>query len=127
MRPIESITTVLPRISWAETLVALCGATPIRGNYFKRFARFLSTSFKRLDGKSIEDDSPYFDKTVEWKYRDPRFDGTFFTIMDEITTTSGVTMNWKPEWLVNGDTGYDIQKRGVYYGDNNWNRRVDTP
>jgi len=45
--------------------------------------------------------------------------------MDEITTTSGVTMNWKPEWLVNGDTGYDIQKRGVYYGDNNWNRRVD--
>ncbi len=94
------------------------------GDYFNASRDFIDF-FQTIDGKSINDNSPYFDKTVEWKYRDPRFDGTFFTIMDEITTTSGVTMNWKPEWLVNGDTGYDIQKRGVYYGDNNWNRRVD--
>ena len=45
--------------------------------------------------------------------------------MDEVTTTKNVTMNWKQEWLVNKQTGFDIQKRGVYYGEDTWNMRAD--
>ncbi|MDD3900881.1 MAG: RagB/SusD family nutrient uptake outer membrane protein [Dysgonamonadaceae bacterium] len=94
------------------------------GDYFYASRDFIDF-FQTIDGKSINDNSPYFNKSEEWKYRDPRFDGTFFTTMDEITTTSGVKMNWKSEWLINDETGFDIQKRGVYYGDNTWNRRMD--
>lgn len=34
-------------------------------------------------------------------------------------------MNWRDEWLVNTPTGYDIQKRGVWYGEESWTQRVD--
>lgn len=78
-----------------------------------------------IDGKSIKDNSPYFDASQAWKNRDPRFDGTFFTIMDEVVTTTGKKMNWRDEWLVNTPTGYDIQKRGVWYGEESWTQRVD--
>lgn len=81
--------------------------------------------YQTIDGKSIDENSPYFDPDNKWKYRDPRFDATFFTSMDVLTTTSGVTLNWNPKWLMNNVTGYDIQKRGVYYGDNTWNRQID--
>lgn len=37
--------------------------------------------------------------------------------MDEVVTTTGKKMNWRDEWLVNTPTGYDIQKRGVWYGE----------
>lgn len=72
--------------------------------------------FQVIDGKSIKDNSPYFDASQAWKNRDPRFDGTFFTIMDEVVTTTGKKMNWRDEGLDNTPTGYDIQKRGVWYG-----------
>ncbi|MDD4778667.1 MAG: RagB/SusD family nutrient uptake outer membrane protein [Fermentimonas sp.] len=94
------------------------------GDYFYP-SEELVNFYQTIDGKSIDENSPYFDTANEWKYRDPRFDATFFTEMDVLTTTSGVTLNWNPEWLVNDVTGYDIQKRGVYYGDNNWNRQID--
>ena len=81
--------------------------------------------FQVIDGKSIKDNSPYFDASQAWKNRDPRFDGTFFTIMDEVVTTTGKKMNWRDEWLVNTPTGYDIQKRGVWYGEESWTQRVD--
>ena len=81
--------------------------------------------FQTIDGKSIKGNSPYYDASVAWKNRDPRFDATFFTTMDEIKTTKNKVFNWKNEWLVNTSTGYDIQKRGVWYGDDNWNMQAD--
>lgn len=81
--------------------------------------------FQVIDGKSINDNSPYYDASKAWKNRDPRFDATFFTEMDEVVTTTGKQMNWQPEWLVNTPTGFDIQKRGVWYGDENWTQRTD--
>lgn len=94
------------------------------GDYFYASEDFINF-FQTIDGKSINEGSLFFDPKEKWRYRDPRFDGTFFTTMDKITTTSGKTLNWKNKWLVNNETGYDIQKRGVYYGDSNWNRQVD--
>lgn len=93
------------------------------GDYFYA-SEDLINFYQSIDGKPITE-SPYYDESVPWKYRDPRFDTTFFTPMDEITTTSNKTLQWKEEWLVNDVTGYDIQKRGVYYGENSWNKRVN--
>lgn len=93
------------------------------GDYFYA-SKDLVDFYQSIDGKSISE-SPYYNAAEAWKNREPRFDGTFFTTMDKITTTKGVTMNWKQEWLVNDVTGYDLQKRGVYYGESKWNRRVD--
>ncbi|MGO3706490.1 MAG: RagB/SusD family nutrient uptake outer membrane protein [Mesonia hippocampi] len=94
------------------------------GDYFYPSENFIDF-FETIDGKSIDEPSSYFDADLPWMYRDPRFDATFFTPMDTITTTTGVELAWDPEWLVNRVTGYDIQKRGVWYGENNWNRRAD--
>jgi hypothetical protein len=94
------------------------------GDYFYPSTEFVDF-FQTIDGKKITDNSPYFDAQKKWKNRDPRFDGTFFTEMDEIVTTKGKILTWNPEWLVNKATGFDVQKRGVWYGDDNWNRRVD--
>ena len=82
--------------------------------------------FQAIDGTEYATSSYYTDERNEqYKNRDPRFDATFFTPMDEVTTTKNVTMNWKQEWLVNKQTGFDIQKRGVYYGEDTWNMRAD--
>ena len=81
--------------------------------------------FQVIDGKSIKDNFSLFRCFSSMENRDPRFDGTFFTIMDEVVTTTGKKMNWRDEWLVNTPTGYDIQKRGVWYGEESWTQRVD--
>lgn len=94
------------------------------GDYFYPSKEFVDF-FQTIDGKTIEENSEYFDGTSRWKNRDPRFDCTFFTEMDEIITTTGKVLPWNPEWLVNKSTGFDIQKRGVWYGDNTWNKRTD--
>lgn len=94
------------------------------GDYFYPSKDFIDF-FQVIDGKSITEKSPYYDPQKAWKYRDPRFDATFFTEMDVITTTKGKVMNWQSEWLVNKPTGYDIQKRGVWYGEDSWSQRVD--
>ncbi|SHE66910.1 Starch-binding associating with outer membrane [Mariniphaga anaerophila] len=94
------------------------------GDYFYPSEEFVDF-FQTIDGKSVEEGSEYYDENVTWKNRDPRFDCTFFTEMDEITTTTGEVFQWNPEWLVNKPTGFDIQKRGVWYGDNTWNKRTD--
>ena len=93
------------------------------GDYFYP-SKDLIDFYQAIDGKPISK-SPYYNAAEVWKNRDPRFDTTFFTPMDEITTTSGKSLHWQPKWLVNNVTGYDIQKRGVYYGENNWNKRVN--
>lgn len=80
--------------------------------------------YEAIDGKPVSE-SPYYNADESWKNRDPRFDATFFTIMDDIETTTGKQMKWKQDWLVNTATGYDIQKRGVWYGENTWNKRAD--
>ena len=82
--------------------------------------------FQAIDGTDYVNSVYYVEnKSEQYKNRDPRFDATFFTPMDEVTTTKNVTLNWKQEWLVNKQTGFDIQKRGVYYGEDTWNMRVD--
>lgn len=81
--------------------------------------------FQTIDGKSIADGSPYYNSAEKWKNRDPRFDATFFTVMDTVETTKGKVLPWDPKWLVNTATGFDIQKRGVWYGADTWNRQVD--
>lgn len=93
------------------------------GDYFYP-SRELVEFFSSIDGKDISQ-SPYYDPEAAWKYRDPRFDATFFTVQDEVETTTGKVLPWNPAWLVNTATGYDVQKRGVWYGDNTWNRRAD--
>lgn len=94
------------------------------GDYFYPSNDFVDF-FETIDGKKLTDNSPYFDNSIPWKNRDPRFDATFFTPMDTIVTTNGVQVTWDPKWLVNTVTGYDIQKRGVWYGENTWNKRTD--
>lgn len=94
------------------------------GDYFypsKEMVDFFST----IDGKSITESSEYYNPAEDWKYRDPRFDATFFTVMDEVETTKGKVLNWNPDWLVNTATGYDVQKRGAWYGEDTWNIRAD--
>ena len=93
-------------------------------DYFYPSKEFVDC-FQVIDGKSITENSAYYNVEEAWKNRDPRFDATFFTEMDEVLTTTGKVLNWKKEWLVNGSTGYDIQKRGVWYGDESWNIRAD--
>lgn len=93
------------------------------GDYFYP-SRDLVGSFEMIDGTSPET-SPLYDPSASWKYRDPRFDVTFYTPMDELTTSKGVSLMWDASLLVNKETGYDIQKRGIYYGENNWNFRKD--
>ena len=93
------------------------------GDYYYASENLISF-YQAIDGKPIEA-SAYYDDSAPWQYRDPRFDATFFTVMDEIETTSGVKLNWQDKFLINDQTGFDIQKRGVWYGDNTWNRRVD--
>lgn len=95
------------------------------GDYFYPTEDFIDC-FQAIDGTDYKTSSYYTSvRNDQWKNRDPRFDATFFTIMDEVTTTKNITLNWKQDWLVNIETGYDIQKRGVYYGDDTWNMRVD--
>lgn len=95
------------------------------GDYFYASEGFINC-FQAIDGSEYSTSSYYTDvRNDQWKNRDPRFDATFFTPQDEVTTTTGITMNWQQEWLVNTQTGYDIQKRGVWYGEDNWNLRVD--
>lgn len=94
------------------------------GDYFYPSKDFIDF-FQMIDGKKISEDSPYYIPSESWKYRDPRFDITFFTVMDNIITTKGISLKWNKEWLVNNVTGYDIQKRGVWYGEDNWNKRID--
>lgn len=93
------------------------------GDYFypsKEFVNF----FTAIDGQKIAQ-SPLYKSEQPWKNRDPRFDATFFTEQDEIQTTTGKKLMWSKNWLVNKATGFDIQKRGVWYGDNNWNFQAD--
>lgn len=95
------------------------------GDYFYPSDDFVNC-FQAIDGTDYATSAYYTnDKSEQYKNRDPRFDATFFTPMDEVTTTKNVTLNWKQEWLVNKQTGFDIQKRGVYYGEDTWNMRVD--
>lgn len=94
------------------------------GDYFYPSHEFVNF-FQTIDGKSITEGSPYYSSAEKWKNRDPRFDATFFTVMDTIETTKGKVMQWDPKWLVNTATGFDIQKRGVWYGADTWNRQVD--
>lgn len=94
------------------------------GDYFypsKEMVDFYQT----IDGKLVNEGSAYFDASAPWKNRDPRFDTTFFTEMDDIVTTKGKEVKWSNDWLVNDATGFDIQKRGVWYGEENWNTRAD--
>lgn len=95
------------------------------GDYFYPSEGFVNC-FQAIDGSDYLT-SPYYTdvRDDQWKNRDPRFDATFFTPQDDVTTTTGVEMKWQQEWLVNKQTGYDIQKRGVWYGNDNWNFRVD--
>ncbi|MFV0249262.1 MAG: RagB/SusD family nutrient uptake outer membrane protein [Tenacibaculum sp.] len=93
------------------------------GGYFYP-SKNLIDFYRSIDGKSI-DESPFYNKAKAWQYRDPRFDTTYFTIMDEIETTTGVQLNWQKDFLINKQTGFDIQKRGVWYGEDTWNRYVD--
>ena len=93
------------------------------GDYFYPSEEFVDF-FQTIDGKSINQSS-FYSADNGWKNRDPRFDATFFTIMDDIETTTGKKMKWDQNWLVNTSTGYDIQKRGVWYGEDNWNERAD--
>ena len=93
------------------------------GNYFWPSKEFIDF-FQSIDGKSISESS-YYDTEKTWKYRDPRFEATFFTPEDVIVTTKGVTLNWDPSWLDNQATGYDVQKKGIWYGDDTWNKRAD--
>lgn len=95
------------------------------GDYFYPSVDFVNC-FEAIDGEEYSQ-SPYYTDVIadQWKNRDPRFDATFFTPNDQVTTTENITLNWDPAWLVNTETGYDIQKRGVYYGENSWNMRVD--
>lgn len=94
------------------------------GDYFYPSKEFVDF-FQTIDGKKISGNSPYYNPAEEWKYRDPRFDATFFTVMDDVVTTKGIQLKWNKNWLVNNVTGYDIQKRGVWYGEDTWNQRVD--
>lgn len=94
------------------------------GDYFYPSANFIDY-FEVIDGTKITEGSAYYNPAEKWKYRDPRFDATFFTTMDTITTTKGIVLAWDNKWLVNKATGFDIQKRGVWYGDNTWNRHAD--
>lgn len=94
------------------------------GDYFypsKEMVEFYQT----IDGKAINEGSIYYDASIPWKNRDPRFDATFFTEMDDILTSKGKNIKWSNDWLVNDATGFDIQKRGVWYGEENWNTRAD--
>ena len=95
------------------------------GDYFYPSEGFVNC-FQAIDGSDYLT-SPYYTdvRDDQWKNRDPRFDATFFTPQDDVTTTTGVEMKWQQSWLVNTQTGYDIQKRGVWYGNDNWNFRVD--
>ncbi len=93
------------------------------GDYFYPSNDFVDF-FETIDGKKINESSLY-DPSKKWKNRDPRFDATFFTIQDKLVTTTGVELIWDSSWLVNTVTGFDIQKRGVWYGDNTWHRRAD--
>lgn len=94
-------------------------------DYFYPSTDFINC-FQAIDGTDYQNSSYYTDdQSEQYKNRDPRFDATFFTPMDEVTTTKNITLNWKQEWLVNKQTGFDIQKRGVYYGEDTWNMRVD--
>lgn len=92
------------------------------GDYFYPSNDFID-SFETIDGNKIEN-SKLYDSAKKWLNRDPRFDTTFFTETDVITTTTGVVLNWNSKWLVNTVTGFDIQKRGKWYGSGN-NRRTD--
>lgn len=95
------------------------------GDYFYPSEDFIDC-FQAIDGTDYLTSAYYTSvREDQWKNRDPRFDATFFTTMDEVTTTKNITMNWKQAWLVNKETGFDIQKRGVYYGEDTWNMRVD--
>lgn len=97
------------------------------GNYFYPSQEMVDF-FQTIEGKKITDtpsNPAYFDKNQAWKYRDPRFEATFFTVEDEIVTTKGKKMNWQTDWLDNTATGYDVQKRGIWYGDDTWNMRSD--
>ncbi|MCC8170616.1 MAG: RagB/SusD family nutrient uptake outer membrane protein [Parabacteroides sp.] len=95
------------------------------GDYFYPSEDFVDC-FQTIDGKDYPASSYYTPvKADQWKNRDPRFDATFFTPLDVVTTTTNKTLSWQQEWLVNTETGYDIQKRGVYYGEDTWNMRVD--
>lgn len=95
------------------------------GDYFYPSVDFVNC-FEAIDGSNYSTSSYYTSELKsQWKNRDPRFDATFFTPMDEITTTKNINFTWDQKWLVNTETGYDIQKRGVYYGESTWNMRVD--
>lgn len=95
------------------------------GDYFYPSEDFLA-SFQAIDGTDYATSSYYTSvREEQWKNRDPRFDATFYTTMDELVTTTNIAVNWEKEWLINTETGYDIQKRGVYYGEDTWNKRVD--
>lgn len=95
------------------------------GNYFWPSEDFIN-SFQAIDGTNYQT-SPYYTtvRNDQWKNRDPRFDATFFTPQDELTTTKNISVVWQQDWLDNKETGYDIQKRGVWYGEDTWNQRVD--
>lgn len=94
------------------------------GDYFYPSQEFVDF-FQTIDGKNISDGSAFYNSNEKWKNRDPRFDATFFTVMDTVVTTKGKVLPWNPAWLVNKPTGFDIQKRGVWYGDDAWNRQID--
>ncbi len=94
------------------------------GDYFYPSKDFVDF-FQAIDGINIDKGSLYYDNVNPWKNRDPRFDATFYTEMDEILTTTGKILNWDPKWLINKSTGFDIQKRGVWYGESTWNKRAD--
>lgn len=82
--------------------------------------------FQAIDGTNYITSSYYKkERKEQYKYRDPRFDATFFTPYDKLLTTKNIVKTWSFDWLVNRQTGFDIQKRGVYYGDDTWNMRVD--
>lgn len=93
------------------------------GNYFYP-SQDLINAYEMIDGTKPGASSLY-NPTESWKYRDPRFDATFYTPMDELTTDKGATLMWTKEMLDNHETGYDIQKRGVYYGESTWHKRKD--
>lgn len=94
------------------------------GDYFYPSKEFVDF-FQTIAGNPIAADARYYDANQPWKNRDPRFDATFFTEMDEVETTKGKIMNWDSQWLVNNTTGFDIQKRGVWYGEDMWNKHAD--
>lgn len=94
-------------------------------DYFYPSEDFINC-FQAIDGSDYLTSSYYKkERSEQYKNRDPRFDATFFTPFDKLMTTNKIAKTWTFDWLVNRQTGFDIQKRGVYYGENTWNMRVD--